>query len=136
MQRVEDIQRLRCDAKDAALTSIQKKRIQALRKLGKTREQTEKRVRVFIGVVWRDTVRIVCEWCGVGQDSATRLCCNVLLLWRDLVLVVCVPALVDRRVDWHWLRCGVGPHAQGRHTSRCHRRLLNIRLAGVCAAGA
>ncbi len=46
-QRVEDIQRHRSDAKDAALSSIQKKRIQALRKLGKERELTEARVRFW-----------------------------------------------------------------------------------------
>lgn len=43
-QRVEDIQRGRTDTKDSALASIQKKRIQALRKLGKTREVVESRI--------------------------------------------------------------------------------------------
>jgi hypothetical protein len=44
LQRVEDIQRRANDEKDATLSKIQKRRIQALRKLGKARQASEAQV--------------------------------------------------------------------------------------------
>lgn len=47
--RVEEVQRRLLDKKDSDVTAIQKRRIQALRKLGKTREMAEARVDMLTG---------------------------------------------------------------------------------------